>query len=94
MPRSRKIVVREDTWTAVLEAFRDLRELQVQLGVKPYNSLVWPKGGGAILNVGKPADFQGGGSGLPADYTFEEFTICVSGSPETRWWPTWESDPS
>lgn len=41
---------------------------------------------------GEPGS-QGGG-GLPADYTFEEFTICVDGAPETRWWPTWTSDPS
>ena len=26
--------------------------------------------------------------------TFEEFTICESGSPATRWWPTWTADPS
>ena len=26
--------------------------------------------------------------------TFEEFTICDSGTPATRWWPTWTSDPS
>lgn len=32
--------------------------------------------------------------GLPAGYTFEEFTICDSGSSATRWWPTWTSDPS
>lgn len=35
---------------------------------------------------------EGGGS-LPAGYTFEEFTICVDGEPETRWWPTWTSNP-
>lgn len=32
--------------------------------------------------------------GLPDGYTFEEFTICDSGTPATRWWPTWTSDPS
>jgi hypothetical protein len=26
--------------------------------------------------------------------TFEEFTICDSGTPATRYWPTWTSDPS
>ena len=26
--------------------------------------------------------------------TFEEFTLCDSGTPATRWWPTWTSDPS
>lgn len=31
---------------------------------------------------------------LPANYTYEEFTICVDGSPETRWWPTWTTDPT
>lgn len=30
---------------------------------------------------------------LPTGYTFEEFTICDSGSPATRWWPTWTSNP-
>jgi hypothetical protein len=35
----------------------------------------------------------GGGAGLPADYTFEEFTICDSGTPATRWWPTWLTNP-
>lgn len=34
------------------------------------------------------------GTGLPDGYTFEEFTICVSGAPATRWWPTWTSNPS
>lgn len=29
-----------------------------------------------------------------AGATFEEFTICDSGVPATRWWPTWTSDPS
>jgi hypothetical protein len=31
--------------------------------------------------------------GLPDGYTFEEFTICVDGAPETRWWPTWLTNP-
>lgn len=26
--------------------------------------------------------------------TYEEFTICDSGTPATRWWQTWTSDPS
>jgi len=34
-----------------------------------------------------------GGAGLPAGYTFEEFTICDSGEPATRWWPTWLTNP-
>lgn len=34
-----------------------------------------------------------GGAGLPPDYTFEEFTICDSGEPATRWWPTWTTNP-
>lgn len=34
------------------------------------------------------------GGGLPAGYTFEEFTICDSGSPATRWMATWTSNPS
>lgn len=33
------------------------------------------------------------GGGLPAGYTFEEFTICDSGTPATRWWPTWTANP-
>ena len=37
---------------------------------------------------------DGGGGSLPAGYTFEEFTICDSGTPATRFWPTWTSDPS
>lgn len=37
---------------------------------------------------------SGGGGSLPAGYTFEEFTICDSGSPDTRWWPTWTSEPT
>lgn len=35
----------------------------------------------------------GGGGGLPPGYTFEEFTICDSGTPATRWWPTWPTNP-
>ena len=35
----------------------------------------------------------GGGAGLPAGYAFEEFTICDSGTPATRWWPTWTTNP-
>jgi len=34
-----------------------------------------------------------GGDGLPDGYTFEEFTICVDGTPETRFWPTWTTNP-
>lgn len=34
------------------------------------------------------------GKALPAGVTFEEFTICDSGTPATRWIPTWTSDPS
>lgn len=34
-----------------------------------------------------------GGGGLPDGYTFEEFTICDSGTPATRWWPTWTTNP-
>ena len=26
--------------------------------------------------------------------TFEEFTICDSGTPATRWMPTWTADPT
>lgn len=26
--------------------------------------------------------------------TFEEFTICDSGSPASRWLPTWTADPT
>lgn len=40
------------------------------------------------------SDGISGASGLPNGYTFEEFTICDSGTPATRWWPTWTSDPS
>lgn len=36
---------------------------------------------------------RGAGS-LPTGYTYEEFTICDSGTPASRWWPTWTSDPS
>lgn len=32
--------------------------------------------------------------GLPAGYTFEEFTICEDGTPATRWIPTWTSNPT
>ena len=37
------------------------------------------------------ADDMGGA--LPTGYTFEEFTICDSGTPATRWWPTWTTNP-
>lgn len=37
--------------------------------------------------------FTGSGAGLPDGYTFEEFTICDSGTPATRWWPTWTTNP-
>lgn len=33
-------------------------------------------------------------SSLPAGYTIEEFTICDSGTPASRWMITWTSDPS
>ena len=33
------------------------------------------------------------GGSLPPGYTFEEFTICDSGTPATRWWPTWPTNP-
>jgi len=38
----------------------------------------------------------GGSSGgsLPPGYSWEEFTICANGVPETRWWPTWTANPS
>lgn len=41
-------------------------------------------------------DFSAGpnGGGGPPGGTFEEFTICDSGTPATRWWKTWLTDPS
>ncbi len=44
------------------------------------------------LRVAQAIAALGGGGG--GGGTYEEFTICVDGAPETRWWPTWESDPS
>jgi len=44
-------------------------------------------------NILISAEAGGGGVGLPAGYTFEEFTICDSGTPATRWWPTWTTNP-
>ena len=35
-----------------------------------------------------------GASGTDADGTYEEFTICDSGVPASRWWLTFTSDPS
>lgn len=46
------------------------------------NILISTSGGGGILG------------GSTVDYVFEEFTICVDGLPETRWWPTWLTNPS
>ena len=31
---------------------------------------------------------------IAAGATFEEFTICDSGTPASRWIPTWTSDPT
>lgn len=36
----------------------------------------------------------GGGAGLPDGVVWEEFTICDSGTPATRWIPTSTTDPS
>jgi hypothetical protein len=44
-------------------------------------------------NILISATSSGGGDSLPGGYTFEEFTICDSGTPATRWWPTWTSNP-
>lgn len=46
------------------------------------------------INPGALSGLEIGAGGLPTGYTYEEFTICVSGTPETRWWPTWLTDPS
>lgn len=34
------------------------------------------------------------GLGFEPGFTYEEFTICDSGSPALRWIPTWTSDPT
>lgn len=34
------------------------------------------------------------GLGFAPGFTYEEFTICDSGSPASRWIATWTSDPS
>lgn len=33
-------------------------------------------------------------SGLPAGYTFTQFTICNSGNSNTVWWPIWPNNPT
>ena len=73
------------------------RLLKKMRGEKGVSVTVTP---GGIVVRGEPATATTGttasssGTGLPAGYTFEQFTICDSGSPATRWWPTWTSDPS
>ncbi|HEY1108997.1 MAG TPA: hypothetical protein VGE76_10205, partial [Opitutaceae bacterium] len=34
------------------------------------------------------------GPGFAEGLTYEEITLCVDGTPETRWIATWTSDPS
>lgn len=78
---------------------RDTRPLWQQSSHNPHpNSIERVEGLQAALRKG------GTGSGgvsvdlvtliTDAGGTFEEFTICESGSPATRWWPTWTADPS
>lgn len=84
---------------AFKEAFAKLNE-----SIRAVNALLAMEGRGGIkvhvsdANVvveynptENGADDMGGA--LPSGYTFEEFTICDSGTPATRWWPTWTSNP-
>lgn len=48
---------------------------------------------GAVYKAGPAVEQIINEGGLPAGYTFEEFTICDSGTPVTRWWPTWLTNP-
>jgi len=59
--------------------------------IKPLMNL--KAGSNMLITVsGTDITFQSS-AGLPAGYTFEEFTICDSGTPATRWWPTWLTNP-
>lgn len=67
---------------AAMNALRSLRgEGNITVTLTDTDGIVTDKGSGKS-------------SGLPAGVTFEEFTICDSGSPATRWLATWTSDPS
>ncbi len=77
---------------------RDPRPLWQQSSKNPHLAIENVDGLQAALRKGGSG--SGGGSAdlvtlvSAAGGTFEEFTICVSGSPATRWLPTWTADPS
>lgn len=48
--------------------------------------------GKTILQIARPPG--GGGGSLPANVSYEMFTICNSGSAQNVWLATWFSDPT
>lgn len=76
---------------AELDSWRNL-EIKVVNGASLGGRILRSEGRSVIvITVPQSGD---GGSGLPDGVTFEEFTICDSGSPASRWLATWTSDPS
>ncbi len=78
-----------DVGAKLNEAIRVLQAFQQMTGTSPINVNI--ADGNVRVSIDPLA--LSGGAGLPAGYTFEEFTICDSGSPATRWWPTWLTNP-
>lgn len=83
------------TLNALIDAANSWQNLRVELvqGASEITRLIHSPGG-AILRIVVPPSTGGGGEGLPEGVVWEEFTICDSGSPATRWLPTSTTDPS
>lgn len=85
-------LIRGSLLIAIMRVINAVLQMRGRDGIKVHVS------DGNIVVAGGGLD-EGGeinpvGGGLPDGYTFEEFTICDSGTPATRFIATWTSDPS
>lgn len=81
------------TLNALIDAANSWQNLRVELvqSSSEITRLLRTPAGATLRIVVPPS---GGGAGLPEGVVWEQFTICASGSPATRWMPTSTTDPS
>lgn len=95
VPAGQSWKVSSETLNALIRAANTLNRLRVVDYTDPdgaTRSTFRVNGNGAILRIVHPP--SPAATGLPDGVAFEEFTICDSGTPATRWLATWTSDPS
>jgi hypothetical protein len=68
-------------------------ESGIRVNVSDVRILIGTDNGVNLFNIGTVSG-NSNGTGLPPNYTWTNFTICANGTPATRWWATWTSNPN